>query len=163
MTDTGAARSSSGVMRDFSRPPGDEREPVDLNTVCRGAARLVLHEGCAGRSRSSSSWPSRCRPWSGTRPAPGAVLGLVLNAIDASPAGGRVTVGTSGPAGEIVGGGGGRGRGIAEGDRSQLFEPFFSTRPHGLGVGLMACRAVAEAHGGTVEAGPQPGRGAASP
>jgi signal transduction histidine kinase len=89
----------------------------------------------------------------------GAVLGLVLNAIDASPAGGRVTVETSAPAGKIAVAVVDEGEGVAEADRPRLFEPFFSTRPGGLGVSLMACRLVMEAHGGTVEVGASPGRG----
>ena len=51
------------------------------------------------------------------------------------------------------------GEGIPEADRCRLFEPFFSTRAQGLGLGLVACRAVAEAHGGSVEVEARPGRG----
>lgn len=51
------------------------------------------------------------------------------------------------------------GPGISEKLRARLFEPFFTTRPGGSGLGLAVARAVAQAHGGTVRLvqGPTPG------
>ena len=160
VTDTERCKELLGVMRDFARPPGAEREPVDLNAVCRGAARLVLHEAMCRQIEVEVELADALPALVGQEPRlRGAVLWLVLNAIDASPTGGRVTVETSAPAGEIAVAVGDEGEGIGEGDRARLFEPFFSTRPRGLGVSLMACRVVAEAHGGTVEVETRPGRG----
>ena len=42
------------------------------------------------------------------------------------------------------------GKGIAEGDLSRVFEPFFSTRPEGLGMGLSISRTILQAHGGRI-------------
>jgi len=44
------------------------------------------------------------------------------------------------------------GVGIAETDSDRIFEPFFSTKAVGTGVGLTICRVIVEAHGGTIEA-----------
>lgn len=52
------------------------------------------------------------------------------------------------------------GPGVAEELRERLFEPFFTTRRRGLGVGLAICRRIAEAHGGTLDLGPSPAGGA---
>ena len=40
------------------------------------------------------------------------------------------------------------GEGISEKVASQLFTPFFTTRPEGMGLGLSLCRTVIEQHGG---------------
>ena len=85
---------------------------------------------------------------------------LVRNAADASPPEAAITV-TGGPRE-----GGGytfavidSGSGIDVADRAHVFEPFFSKRSGGSGLGLAVCRSIVSAHGGTisVESGPEGG------
>ena len=52
------------------------------------------------------------------------------------------------------------GPGLALDIRSRLFEPFVTTKPAGLGVGLSICRVIVEAHGGKLRADANPGGGA---
>lgn len=42
------------------------------------------------------------------------------------------------------------GPGIADEDRARIFDPFFSTKPHGSGIGLALCRDLVNEHGGTI-------------
>ncbi|WP_437569695.1 sensor histidine kinase [Sorangium sp. So ce542] len=52
-----------------------------------------------------------------------------------------------------------RGAGIPEEARERLFEPFFTTRRDGTGLGLAVCYGLVTAHGGTIRAEPRPGGG----
>ena len=51
------------------------------------------------------------------------------------------------------------GPGIAKSVANHLFEPFVSTKPSGMGLGLSICRSIVEAHGGRLKSEPNPGGG----
>jgi two-component system sensor kinase FixL len=51
------------------------------------------------------------------------------------------------------------GSGISPDIASQLFQPFVTTKRHGMGVGLSISRTIVEAHGGQIEVAPNPARG----
>jgi two-component system sensor kinase FixL len=52
------------------------------------------------------------------------------------------------------------GTGFAPDQAARIFEPFVSTKPEGIGLGLSICRTIAEAHGGRITARSEPGHGA---
>jgi signal transduction histidine kinase len=88
---------------------------------------------------------------------------LVLNAIQASPAGGEVRI----RAGADPHGGGvvlevrDRGRGISEEHLGRIFDPFFTTKGPdlGTGLGLMICHRLVSDHGGSIEVASREGEG----
>ncbi|MGD8394748.1 MAG: ATP-binding protein [Candidatus Eiseniibacteriota bacterium] len=112
------------------------------------------------------------------------LLNLVLNALPAMPDGGRLTLRLREIAkfGPVVGAAGRRagdrgsqapkrqfleivvqdsGVGIAEADLPKLFEPFFTTRPSGTGLGLSTCQALIRQQGGAISVESELGRGTA--
>ena len=52
------------------------------------------------------------------------------------------------------------GTGIAADQLESIFEPFITSKPEGLGMGLSICRSIIERHGGTISAANNPDRGA---
>jgi signal transduction histidine kinase len=92
------------------------------------------------------------------------VLNLTRNAIEATESAGIdksvVRVGVTGTAeNEIVVSVADNGPGIAPGDAEHIFDPFYSTKSSGLGVGLSISRAIVEAHGGHLSLAPNAGGG----
>jgi signal transduction histidine kinase len=80
-----------------------------------------------------------------------AVLNLVLNALQATPAGGHVVVRSAGDPRRLVVAVSDDGEGMTEETRARAFTPFFTTREEGTGLGLALVRRIVEEHGGSVE------------
>ena len=89
----------------------------------------------------------------------GALMNLMLNAIEAMPKGGtlsiavdqtdetlRIVIADTGP-------------GIAEEEAKKIFEPFYTTKEQGLGLGMPYAKKVIDQHGGTISLRSQPGQG----
>jgi signal transduction histidine kinase len=77
-----------------------------------------------------------------------ALLNLVLNAIDASPAGGTINLGIHHNQGNVAIDVENSGLPIPESALGRIFEPFFTTKPRGTGLGLAIARNIARAQGG---------------
>jgi signal transduction histidine kinase len=78
------------------------------------------------------------------------VLNLILNALQATPAGGRVVVATSGDASRLTVSVSDNGEGMSPETREKALTPFFTTREEGTGLGLALVRRIVEEHGGSV-------------
>jgi signal transduction histidine kinase len=89
------------------------------------------------------------------------MLNLVLNAIDATDEQGHIVLHASADDEwlelRVVD----DGRGISLADRCRLFQPYFTTKPHGTGLGLFVCRQILEEFSGTLTYFSEPGKGSA--
>jgi signal transduction histidine kinase len=78
-------------------------------------------------------------------------LNLILNAIDATDVGGQIVVRAEAGSDLLVVRVEDNGSGIAVENRPRLFQPYFTTKKHGTGLGLFVTRKLVQGHGGNVE------------
>ncbi len=155
-------------IQQFARLRPDEQfVPVDLNRVVEEALAIVRprwEEKIAQENRRLELRLELNMPptINGRQAALTEVMtNLFLNAIDAMPNGGRLTVITApGPGGAAVVTVADTGVGMPEAVRRRIFEPFFSTKGEGgSGLGLAMAYSIVKRHGGEIRVQSEPGRG----
>jgi two-component system sensor histidine kinase FlrB len=90
----------------------------------------------------------------------GALVNLLENAMQATPAGGKICLSGNRRGDLLAIGVRDSGPGISRQTQVRIFEPFFTTKGQGTGLGLAIALGVARAHGGTIEVVSEPGQGA---
>jgi PAS domain S-box-containing protein len=88
-----------------------------------------------------------------------ALLNLVKNALEAMPEGGRLTVRTGVADRRITVSVADTGVGMSEDAKARIFEPYFTTKPTGTGLGLMLVYQTVQGHGGEIMFESQAGAG----
>jgi two-component system NtrC family sensor kinase len=152
-------------LLDLTRREPGPSEPVDVNRVV-GQCAEVVRPGVAAAGLTLRLAPAADLPPVRGRAAQiqQVVLNLLTNAIDATPRGGRIDVATRSEAGgrEVVVEVADTGRGIPGDQHQHIFEPFFSTKAEGRGVGLglFISAQIAREHGGRIDLESEAGRGA---
>jgi C4-dicarboxylate-specific signal transduction histidine kinase len=141
------------ALREFARRPDPEMRPAALEPVCRQAALLVAHEAMR---RQVELRLELAEPLPLVRAQAGrlgqALLSLLLNAIAASPQRGCVTIAAAAEGDEVLLSVTDDGEGPSEAARAHLDEPLEATPANGelASLGLLACRAIVEEHGGAL-------------
>jgi len=79
------------------------------------------------------------------------VLNVVMNAFQAMPAGGTLTIRTERNNGQFVLSVSDTGTGVSKENLTRVFEPFFTTKSNGLGLGLATTKRIIEEHGGKID------------
>ncbi|MHB8754436.1 MAG: sensor histidine kinase [Candidatus Acidiferrales bacterium] len=143
-----------GRFSDFAKMPRPELHPVDVNEMVRGVTRLFEPRFIA------SGEPEIATELHLDEKLPliqadstllhRAIGNLVLNAIDAMPGGGKLTLRT------MMHDGGVRleisdtGAGLTAEECERLFTPYYTTKQHGTGLGLAIVQSVVSDHGGRI-------------
>ena len=145
-------------VHDFVRRRERARETVAADELIDAVLPLVRLQARKGGARVQVQCPQPAPRVACDRTLVEQVLlnlarnGLQAMEADTPPAERELTITVLAPAGGRVGFAvADRGRGIAPEVEQQLFKPFFTTRPDGLGLGLSLCRTVVEQHGGALE------------
>jgi two-component system sensor histidine kinase HydH len=145
----------------YARPRPPERQQVDVAALVRQAAGLLAEEAAATGARVAVAAPSGPVPvWADAGQLTQLLTNLLLNAIQATPAGGTVWVEVTPEKAAVAVTVADEGPGISPARAAQVFEAFYTTRPKGTGLGLAICRRIAEAHGGRLRVEAHPGPGA---
>ncbi len=150
-------------LRDLHGGSAAERaEPLQLEEVIEQL--LVLNaQRCAAQEVAVDWRPGEVPPVVAVKDGIRQVfLNLMLNALDAMPVGGTLTIATrrtDTPAGVRVTFRD-TGHGIDAATLGRVFEPFHTTKRQGLGLGLFTSRSIIERHGGTIRVASRSGHGA---
>jgi FixJ family two-component response regulator/signal transduction histidine kinase len=151
-------------LRRFLRRGEVERTELDLREVVGEALRLAGSEAADKGVALSLDIPDDLPKLSADRvQLQQVLLNLLLNAVDAvgasAPQARRVAVlarrSGAGVSVEVTD----SGHGMDERTLARVFQPFFTTKPRGMGLGLAISRSIVAAHGGSLAARSAPGRG----
>jgi signal transduction histidine kinase len=142
----------------FSRLPPPQLSPAPVNEIVREAISLLSVPNPVTVDWSLA--PDLPLVLMDHRQIEQAVGNLVQNALQAMPEGGRLTISTRLEDGQVQIAVRDSGPGIPEELQERIFEPFFSTKASGTGLGLPLVREIALAHGGDLRLRNAPGGGA---
>ena len=144
----------------FSRPASNERSRVAIGDVLDEALNIAKYYKGTKRRQIEKRVPADIPLVVGVRDQlTQAFLNLVLNAIDATKKGGRIELAAEHPDGKLQVVVRDDGVGIAPEHVGKLFQPYFTTKTNGTGLGLFVTRKLIAEHGGTVEFESAPGQG----
>lgn len=144
---------------DYARPAPLARDTVDVAALLDETLVLLEHRQLPPHLKVVRELPDTL-PWSvDGQQIRQAFWNLCLNAVEAMPDGGELRVGARIDGDTLWITVTDTGTGIAEANLAHVFEPFFSTKPGGSGLGLALVHRVAHDHGGWVDLRSIPGVG----
>ncbi|MBI2492097.1 MAG: hypothetical protein HYV94_08385, partial [Candidatus Rokubacteria bacterium] len=157
------ARRLNAIVEQFialARPLPLTLAPVDLEGLLGEVAALVEPQARAARVEVRAEADGDLPPVRADRDhLKQVLLNLALNALQAMADGGTLTLEARGERGGGVLAVGDTGPGIPPDALPRIFDPYFTTKTGGLGLGLTIARRIVEAHGGGIAVESQPGRG----
>lgn len=162
LRESGRLNRIVGEFLEYARPSPLQRQTVNLAELLDEVVLLLERHPLSAPVKIVREYDAEIPAHVDAHQLRQALWNLCLNAVQAMPDGGGLTVGARARTGA-----GSRlevwvtdtGQGIASEDLPHIFEPFFSTKPDGSGLGLAVVYRVVQDHGGEVEVRSAPGRG----
>src|ERR1700677_1240223 len=159
-----------GRFSDFSRMPRPQLERIDANEALRRAAQLHFPAASSAAAENLNS-ESKIDCVLEATPSPlwidadpellhRALANLVLNAMDAMPDGGTLTLSTKSCEDEVEIRVSDTGEGMTPEECEPLFTPYYTTKQHGTGLGLAIVQSVIADHNGAIAVESRAGGGA---
>jgi len=147
-------------LLDFAKPQRPEPAPSDLNRLVGETVGLLRQEceehGPAIETDLRNDVPIVSFDYNQIKQV---LINLILNSLDAVGKDGRIRVSTRASNGNVLLSVEDNGKGIGEEDMKKIFNPFFTTKTRGTGLGLAMSKKVAREHGGDILVESVPGRG----
>jgi len=138
----------------FTKPSRPRFRPADLNQVIHSAYEVLAPElekcGITYTEHFSSALP---RMQLDTDQIQRLYINLIKNAIEAMPDGGSLTITTALENTMVIAATADTGTGIPEEAMDKIFEPFFTSKATGSGLGLTLATQIVRSHGGTLKVG----------
>lgn len=140
------------------RPPHFQRERIE--EIMEETLLLIGPEARTHGVVLVKEWPKELpKVWADGTQIKQVFLNILLNAVQAMPQGGRLTIRLYVSGGNLLTAITDQGAGIPPDVRAKLFEPFFSTKQGGTGLGLSISQRIIEGHNGRLRLFSKPGAG----
>jgi signal transduction histidine kinase len=141
-----------GRFSEFSKMPQPQRRPTQLNEVVESVLRIFHAQLQGGPKIATRLQLAAGLPEISADPdlLHRALSNLVLNAIDAMPNGGELTIQTLQFDNSVAIAISDTGSGLTEEECQRLFTPYYTTKKHGTGLGLAIVQSVVSDHGGRI-------------
>jgi signal transduction histidine kinase len=149
-----------GDLLDFARPSTPQLRPEPLSQVLDEAVAAAMAQNAAGVEVRKELDPGLPLVPVDARLIRQAILNVAVNAVQAMPRGGRLTVRLRAEEERALLELDDTGPGIPEEVRGRIFEPFFTTKASGTGLGLAVVKRIVDGHGGEISVRSAPGGGA---
>ena len=149
-------------LLNFSRAASSELESLDVNKVLQDVLSLIEHQLEGSRIRVRKEFGADLPPVRGNENRIQQVFfNLVLNARDAMPRGGWLTLMTQADDDTVIVEVKDTGHGIKREDIKRIYDPFFTTKGlgRGTGLGLSVSYGIIQEHGGAIFVDSVPGKG----
>jgi nitrogen fixation/metabolism regulation signal transduction histidine kinase len=152
-----------GRFNEFSKMPQPQLQRVQVNEVIRGVGQLFQAQlEAPGRTKVSCELqldPNLEPVAADAELLHRAISNLVLNAMEAMPQGGTLTLRTRDDDGKVLIEVADTGSGLTPEECERIFTPYYTSKKDGTGLGLAIVQSVVSDHGGRIHVQSEPGRG----